>query len=64
MRTGLIAMGAISLVMAVLVTWQLYAAEGLTAILWGLGFGLALWAIFALALGFNTWVRGRSRSDN
>ena len=59
-KTGLIVVGLVSLALAVFVAWT--TAPGLgwgTAILLGLGFGLAMWGVFALAFGFNKWIRGR-----
>lgn len=60
-QTGLRAIGVISLLLAVFTAWQLWPAEGpFRAILWGLGFGVAIWAVFFLSLTFNNWVRGRN----
>lgn len=59
-RTGLTVMVLFSLAFAAFVVWQLAPSEGAgRAILWGLGFGLGIWAVFGLALAFNTWVRRR-----
>jgi hypothetical protein len=45
---------------AAFITWQLAPTEGTgRAILWGLGFGAGTWAVFGLALAFNTWIRRR-----
>lgn len=60
MSTGLRAMLLLSLVLAAFITWQLYPSEGLfRALLWGLGFGVAIWGVFYLSYAFNTWVRRR-----
>lgn len=59
-RSGLLVMGLVSVALAVFMGWQIYPAEGLgSAILWGLGFAAAIWAVFGVSLAFNTWVRGR-----
>lgn len=60
-RTGLIAMGVLSLVLAAFMAWQLIPSEGvLGGILWGLGFAVAIWGVFFLSYAFNTWVRRRN----
>ena len=57
-RTGLFVIGALSLGMAAFTAWQLYPTEGLGgSLLWGIGFGVALWLVFFLSLAFNRWVR-------
>ena len=59
-RTGLAIVGLVSLALAIFVAYT--TAPGLgwgMAILLGLGFGIAMWGVFALAIGFNKWVRGR-----
>jgi multisubunit Na+/H+ antiporter MnhB subunit len=59
-KTGYIVMGLVSLALAIFVTWTLSPGLGLgVALIWGLGFGIAMWGVFALALGFNRWIRGR-----
>lgn len=59
-RTGLIVISMISIALALFMIWQLQPVLGLgEALLWGLGFGVAIWGVFALALAFNRWVRGR-----
>ena len=59
-RTGLIIMSLVSLALAIFITWTLSPALGLgEALLWGLGFGAAMWGVFALALAFNKRIRGR-----
>jgi|GEM_PF-2633633 len=63
-QTGFRAIWVISLVLAAFMTWQLWPAEGpIMAILWGVGFGAAIWGVFFLSLAFNTWVRGRGRRN-
>lgn len=58
--TGLRGMSVLSLVLAAFIVWQLYPSEGLLgSLLWGLGFGIAIWAVFTLSLAFNNWVRRR-----
>ncbi len=59
-RTGLIVMALLSLGVAAFMAWNLAPSEGLfRAILWGLGFTVAIWAVFGLSYAFNTWVRRR-----
>lgn len=59
-KTGLIIIGLVSLALATFIIWTMSPALGLgMAIIWGLGFGIAMWGVFALALGFNKWIRGR-----
>jgi hypothetical protein len=59
-RTGLIIMIVFTVAFAAFITWQLAPTEGTgRAILWGLGFGAGTWAVFGLALAFNTWIRRR-----
>lgn len=60
MRTGLIIICIISIAIGGFMGWSVYQidhnlAEG---ILWGLGFGGAIWGIFFIALFFNRVVRG------
>lgn len=58
--TGLRTMAVVSLMLAAFMTWQLQESEGLgRAILWGLGFGAAIWLVFLGSLAFNRWLRGR-----
>ena len=58
--TGLRGMSVLSLALAAFIVWQLYPSEGLLrSLLWGLGFGSAIWAVFTLSLAFNNWVRRR-----
>ena len=53
-------MSLVSLALAIFITWTLSPALGLgEALLWGFGFGIAMWGVFALALGFYKWIRGR-----
>lgn len=57
-RTGLRVILVVSLSFAILVILQLYPSMGVfSAILWGLGFGLAVWGVFGLSLAFNRWLR-------
>lgn len=57
-RTGLTIMILFTLAFAAFIAWQLEPSLGLwEAILWGLGFGAATWAIFGFALAFNRFVR-------
>jgi hypothetical protein len=59
-RTGRIIMIVLSLVLVAFFTYQLEPALGFwEALLWGLGFGLAIWGVFLLAYSFNKWVRRR-----
>lgn len=59
-RTGLIVMILFTLGFAAFVAWQLAPSEGNgRAILWGLGFAVATWAVFGVALAFNRLVRRR-----
>ncbi len=59
-RNGFIYIGVLSLVLAVFMGWQLYPTEGIgRAILWGLGFAVAIWVVFGVSLAFGEWMRGR-----
>ena len=58
MRTGLIVITIVSIGMAVFMGLPAYQAMGLEGILWGLGFGVAIWVIFFGALLFNRFFRG------
>ncbi len=59
-RVGLRFMALLSLVLAIYMAWQLWPSEGpLGSILWGLGFGAAIWGVFGLSLAFNKYVRRR-----
>lgn len=58
--TGYRTVAVVSLLLAVFIAWQVWPAEGaVRAILWGLGFGAAIWGVFLLTLAFNNWVRSR-----
>jgi hypothetical protein len=60
-RTGYRTIGIISLLLAAFMAWQLWPSEGpFRSILWGLGFGAAIWGVFFLSLAFNTWIRRRN----
>lgn len=57
-RTGLIVILVVSLGFGGFMAWNLAPVEGWgSAVLWGLGTAVAIWAIFALAVGFNKFVR-------
>lgn len=58
MRTGLIVITIVSIGMAIFMGWPAYQALGVEGILWGLGFGVAIWIIFFGALYFNRLFRG------
>jgi len=59
-RTGLIIMGAVSLILVGLVVWETYSAVGIgRALIWGIGFGLSVWVVFLFFYAFNRWVRRR-----
>jgi len=59
-RNGFVYIGLLSLALAVFMGWQLYPTEGLgRAVLWGLGFAAAIWAVFGVSLAFNHWMRRR-----
>ncbi|MCA9970817.1 MAG: hypothetical protein KC425_11415 [Anaerolineales bacterium] len=61
---GMQAMILLSLVLAGFMAWQLHPTEGWgRAILWGLGFGAAIWLVFGASLAFNYWMRGRRKGD-
>jgi hypothetical protein len=60
-RTGTLLITLISLGFAIFVSWQLYPTEGIKSLLWGAGFGLGIWGVFLLSLGFNKFVRRRSK---
>jgi hypothetical protein len=56
-RTGLTIMTLMSLGFTIFIAWQLWPTERWTGILWGLGIGASLWAVFLLSFGFNKLVR-------
>lgn len=58
MKTGLIVITIVSIGMAIFMGWPAYQAMGAEGILWGLGFGAAIWVIFFGALYFNRLFRG------
>ncbi len=63
-RTGRIIMIVGSLALAIFMTYQLAPALGLgEALLWGLGFGVAIWGVFFLSYAFNRWVRRRKENN-
>jgi hypothetical protein len=60
MGRGLVFIGVVSVATAVLFTWRLSRVMTLgEALLWGVGYGIGVWAVFGLALAFNKWARGR-----
>lgn len=59
-RNGFIYIGILSVALAVFTGWQLYPSEGLSrSIMFGLGFGVAIWIVFGVSLTFGEWMRGR-----
>jgi hypothetical protein len=58
MRTGLIVISIVSIGMAIFMGWPAYQAMGIEGILWGLGFGAAIWVIFFGAMYLNRLFRG------
>ena len=60
MRTGLITVTVVSIGMAVLTAWMTIPALGwFEGILWSLGFGVAVWLVFAGFFYFNRFVRAK-----
>ncbi len=60
-RSGLMGMTALSLALTGWTAWQIHAFKPWSeSILWGLGFGIAIWLVFGLAYAFNRWARGKS----
>ncbi|MGD9091674.1 MAG: hypothetical protein PVF74_02420 [Anaerolineales bacterium] len=58
MRTGLITVTLVSIGMVVLTAWMTIPALGwLEGLLWSLGFGVAVWLVFAGFFYFNRYVR-------
>ena len=58
MRTGVGLITVISIGMAVLTAWNAIPQKGwVEGILWGLLFGILIWAVFFGALAFNRFVR-------
>lgn len=58
MRKGLIIIAITSVVMAVLTAWQVIPLKGwLEGILWGLLFGVLIWAIFFGNILINRFLR-------
>ena len=54
-------MTALSLALTGWTAWQIHAFKPWSeSILWGLGFGIAIWLVFGLAYAFNRWARGKS----
>ncbi len=60
MRTGLIIITVVSIGVGIFMGRAVYQIDHniQEGILWGLGFGGAIWAIFIIALLFNRFVRG------
>ena len=60
MRTGLVVITIVSIGMAVFMGWPVYQATDSLAegLLWGFGFGIAIWAIFFGAVYLNRLFRG------
>ncbi len=59
-RTGMLVIGAVSLALAVWTTVQIAPALGLgEGLLWGFGFGAAIWVVFFGFQWFSKWLRGR-----
>ena len=51
-------MVAVSLALTMWTAWQIHAFKPwLDSILWGLGFGVAIWLVFGLAYSFTRWAR-------
>jgi uncharacterized membrane protein YiaA len=60
MRTGFIVITIVSIGMAVLTAWNAVQTQGLlNGILWGLAYGAGIWGVFAVALLFNRFIRGK-----
>jgi len=60
MRSGLIVITVLSVGLAVLTAWTTVPALGwFEGLLWGLGFGIAVWLVFIGFLYFNLWVRAK-----
>ena len=60
MRTGVGLMTLLSLGMSVLTMMQTVPALGwVEGVLWGLGFGVAIWLVFVGFYFFTRWMRGR-----
>jgi polyferredoxin len=54
MNTGMKVIAILSIVMAIYITWNLTPSEGFwMALVWGVGFGASLWAIFLGGLLIN-----------
>lgn len=58
MRSGILAVTAVSVSLALWVAWNALPTEGLLrAVLWGLGFGGSIWLIFFGAMYLNKFFR-------
>lgn len=63
-RTGRIVIIVVSLALVAFMTYQLTPPLGFgEALLWGIGFGAAIWGVFLLSYAFNRWMR-RRKEDN
>jgi hypothetical protein len=59
-RTGLIAVGVVSLILAVMITIQATKVSSLgESVLYGLGFGASIWVVFGLVYFVNKFLRSR-----
>ncbi len=58
MRSGIITIAITSVILAVLIAWQVIPSRGwLEGILWGLLFGALIWAVFFGNLLINRFLR-------
>ncbi len=58
MRSGIITIAITSVILAVLIAWQVIPSRGwLEGILWGLLFGALIWAVFFGNLLINKFLR-------
>ncbi len=58
MRSGIITVAVTSVILVVLIAWQVIPSRGwLEGILWGLLFGVLIWAIFFGNLLINKFLR-------
>jgi hypothetical protein len=61
MRTGLLIVSIVSIGIGAFMGWAVYQIDKniMEGLLWGLGFGGAIWGIFFIAFYFNRAVRGK-----
>ncbi len=60
LRTGLILIGVLSVGFGIYVGWQILPGLGWkSAVLWGLGSAVAIWAVFLFSLVLNATIRGK-----